>query len=232
MRLDKFICHSTGLSRQQAQRTIRNGSVSVNQCVLKKPDQRIASTDCVLLDGETIFLPQPSYLMLHKPAGYVCANRDSEHPVVLDLLHGIPKEKLQIAGRLDIDTTGLVLITDDGEWNHRVTSPTSHCRKTYCVTLDQPLTDTAAEQLRTGVLLSGEKKLTAAAELSFENDQAERVRISIHEGKYHQVKRMFAAVGNHVVSLHRESIGTIKLDSSMAPGEYRKLTPEEIASIG
>ena len=232
IRLDKFICHSTGLSRPQVQRMVRAGSVSVNNVLIKKPDQKIYDTDAVLLDGEAVSLPQPRYLMLHKPAGYICANSDSEHPVVLDLLDEIETDNLQIAGRLDIDTTGLVLITDDGAWNHRVTAPTRLCRKTYCVTLHEPLTVDALEKLRAGVLLSGEKKPTQPADLVFIDEQANRIRLSIHEGKYHQVKRMFAAVGNHVIALHRESIGDIVLDESLILGQYRPLTSVEIASIG
>ena len=103
IRLDKFICHSTGFSRPQVQRMIRAGSVSVNNVLMKKADQKIFETDAVMLDGEAVSLPKPRYLMLHKPAGYVCANSDSEHPVVLDLLNEIEKENLQIAGRLDIE---------------------------------------------------------------------------------------------------------------------------------
>ena len=229
IRLDKFICHSTGRSRPQVQRLVRAGSVSVNNILIKKPDQKILDTDVVTLDGEVVLLPQPRYFMLHKPAGYVCANRDSEHPVVLDLINEDGIEDLQIAGRLDIDTTGLVLITDDGAWNHRVTAPTRLCRKTYCVTLHDPLTLDAAEKLRSGVLLSGEKKPTLPAELFFIDDKC--IRLSIHEGKYHQVKRMFAAVGKHVVALHRESIGNIVLDELLMPGQYRPLTSIEIASV-
>jgi 16S rRNA pseudouridine516 synthase len=231
MRLDKFICHSTGLPRQQVQRMVRAGNVLVNGALVKKADHKLVETDVVKIDGETVFLPQPRYLMLHKPTGYVCANSDSEHPVVLDLLNEEDIEDLQIAGRLDIDTTGLVLITDDGAWNHRVTAPSRLCSKTYCVTLDEPLTIDAAEKLRSGVLLSGEKKPTQPAELFFIDNQCNSVRLSIREGKYHQVKRMFAAVGNHVVALHRESIGDIVLDSSLMPGQYRPLTSVEIASV-
>ena len=210
---------------------VRAGSVSVNNVLIKKADQKILATDVVTLDGETVSLPQSRYLMLHKPAGYVCANRDGEHPVVLDLLNEGGIEDLQIAGRLDIDATGLVLITDDGAWNHRVTAPMRLCRKTYCVTLHEPLAVDAAEKLRSGILLSGEKKSTLPAELSFIDDQSDRVRLSIREGKYHQVKRMFAAVGNHVIALHRESIGDIFLDTSLMPGQYRPLTSIEIASV-
>lgn len=231
MRLDKFICHSTGLSRQQIQRMVRAGDVQVNDALIKKTDHKLSAMDVVKLDGKIIELPKLRYFMLHKPAGYVCANRDSEHPVVLDLLHEDGIEQLQIAGRLDIDTTGLVLITDDGAWNHRVTAPSRLCSKTYRVALYAPLTEESAAQLRSGVLLSGEKKLTVPAELSFIDNRYDHVRLSIHEGKYHQVKRMFAAVGNHVVALHRERIGDILLDASLASGQYRVLTQEEIASV-
>ncbi|HQQ75504.1 MAG TPA: pseudouridine synthase [Pseudomonadales bacterium] len=231
MRLDKFICHSTGLSRQQVQRIVRSGDVLVNDVVVKKSDKKIIESDVVKLDGDIISLPVPRYLMLYKPAGYVCANSDSEHPVVLDLLHEERAEQWQIAGRLDLDTTGLVLLTDDGAWNHRVTAPASGCCKTYSVTLDAPLSISAAEQLRSGVLLSGEKKLTQPAQLSFMDDQGISVCLSVSEGKYHQVKRMFAAVGYHVVALHRESIGDIVLDPTLLPGQYRALTLLEIESV-
>lgn len=232
VRLDKFICHSTGLSRQQVQRMIRSGVALVNDVIVKKPDHKLTAADVVKLDSEILSLPAQRYLMLNKPAGYVCANSDSEHPVVLDLLDESGIDKLQIAGRLDIDTTGLVLITDDGAWNHRVTAPVSLCRKTYCVTLSEPLTIDAAEQLREGVLLSGEKNLTRPAALSFMDNQNDRIRLTISEGKYHQVKRMFAAVGSHVVALHRESVGNIMLDGSLLPGQYRPLTPAEVAGVG
>lgn len=231
MRLDKFICHSTGLSRQQVQRIVRSGDVLINDVVVKKTDKKIIESDVVKLDGDIISLPVPRYLMLHKPAGYVCANSDSEHPVVLDLLHENFAAQWQIAGRLDLDTTGLVLITDDGAWNHRVTAPASGCCKMYVVTLDTPLTVSAAEKLKSGVLLSGEKKPTQPAQLSCIDDQCLCVCLSIYEGKYHQVKRMFAAVGYHVVALHRESIGDIVLDPALLPGQYRDLTPLEIASV-
>ncbi|WP_049097636.1 16S rRNA pseudouridine(516) synthase RsuA, partial [Klebsiella michiganensis] len=134
------------------------------------------------------------------------------------------------AGRLDIDTTGLVLMTDDGQWSHRITSPRHHCEKTYLVTLENPLDESTAEQFAKGVQLHNEKDLTKPAVLEVVTPT--EVRLTISEGRYHQVKRMFAAVGNHVVGLHRERIGDIALDASLAPGEYRPLTAEEIASVG
>ncbi len=174
---------------------------------------------------------QPRYFMLHKPAGYICANRDGHHPVALDLIHEQRRDSLQIVGRLDIDTTGLVLLTDDGQWNHRITAPASQCAKSYCVELAQPITDSAAKQLCDGVQLEGEKKLTKPAQLAVIDTEGRQVRLVIQEGKYHQVKRMLAAVGNHVVSLHRESVGNVVLDAALVAGDYRALTAAEVASI-
>lgn len=232
MRLDRWISNYTGLSRQDVRRALKAQQISVNGALATAADQPVSEADTVLLAGDRICAPQPRYFMLHKPAGYVCANSDSEHPVVLDLLDEDNKHSLQIAGRLDLDTTGLVLITDDGTWNHRVTAPSRKCRKTYRVILDAPLHDEAADKLRTGVLLQNEKKPTQSAGLDFVDDNDRRtVLLSIHEGKYHQVKRMLAAVGYHVVALHREQVGDITLDATLPLGAYRPLTPAEIASV-
>ena len=168
--------------------------------------------------------------MLNKPEGYVCSTDDPDHPTVLYFLDEPVAHKLHAAGRLDIDTTGLVLMTDDGQWSHRITSPRHHCEKTYRVTLESPVSDDTAEQFAKGVQLHNEKDLTKPAVLEILTPTD--VRLTISEGRYHQVKRMFAAVGNHVVGLHRERIGAIELDPDLAPGEYRPLTEEEIASVG
>lgn len=229
MRLDKYISHATGMSRQQVHKAVRGGEVTVNGNTVRKADTQLAENDNVQLDGVTVVPRQPRYFMLHKPAGYVCANTDGNHPVVLDLLDEDWLDDLQIAGRLDIDTTGLVLLTDDGQWNHRMTAPARECGKRYRVTLQYPLSDDAAEQLRHGVLLREERKLTRPAVLAFVDCERTTVLLTVHEGKYHQVKRMFAAVGNHVQALHRESIGHIVLDTALAPGDYRPLTAAEIA---
>jgi 16S rRNA pseudouridine516 synthase len=167
--------------------------------------------------------------MLHKPIGYVSATVDSDHPTVLDLLDEPNKQALHIAGRLDIDTTGLVLITDDGQWSHRVMSPRHECQKTYHVILAAALVPDAEERLQAGILLNSEKQLTKPAML--ERLNSNEVRLTISEGKYHQVKRTFAALDNRVTDLHRERIGAITLDQSLAPGAYRALTEAEINSF-
>ncbi len=229
MRLDKFLSQNSDSSRSLIQQAIKAGRVSVNGAIAKKGDQKLLGDEIILLDEKVVEAFKTRYLMLHKPVGYVCANSDSEHPVVVDLIRLPRWQELQIVGRLDIDTTGLVLLTDDGQWNHRITSPRHECEKIYRVTTANPISKETAELFSVGVQLHGEKSPTRPAQL--EMISSHEARLQIHEGKYHQVKRMFAAVGNHVVALHRESIGLIQLDPVLAPGEYRPLTTAEIESV-
>jgi 16S rRNA pseudouridine516 synthase len=168
--------------------------------------------------------------MLNKPQGVVCANSDAEHPTVFDLidtrtLHPSLRHQLQIAGRLDIDTTGLVLITSDGAWNHAITSPNKVLGKRYRVTTSDPISPEAPALFAQGLLLKQESKLTKPAKLTLLNSH--HALLEITEGKYHQVKRMFAAIGNKVIALHREAIGTITLDTALAPSQFRPLTANE-----
>lgn len=230
MRLDKFIGANTHYSRSQIQLLVRQGAVTVNGEMAAKPNQQISDIDAVHLDGKLIAMRVPRYLMLHKPVGYVCANTDNEHPTVLDLLDEPFKDELQIAGRLDVDTTGLVLITDDGNWNHKVTSPRHEHHKTYMVTTADPIPESAIALFEAGLMLHGESKVTLPAQL--EIIDLNFARLKICEGKYHQVKRMFAAIGNRVVALHREAIGDIALSGQLPSGGYRSLTREEINSFG
>ena len=229
MRLDKYIADTTDLSRALVKLALRNKRVMVNGVQIKDAGLHIAQTDTVQLDGVALSPVGPRYFMLHKPLGYICATIDNDHPTVLDLLDEPNKKILHIAGRLDIDTTGLVLITDDGPWNHRVTSPRHECQKTYRATLANALVSDAEGKLQAGLLLNSETQLTKPATL--ERLSSNEVRLTISEGKYHQVKRMFAALDNRVTELHRERIGAITLDASLAVGEYRPLSEAEIQSI-
>ena len=195
----------------------------------------IGDDDCVLLDGEPIIEPSPIYWMLNKPTGVVCANKDSEHPTVFDLMNtsSLPhalRDKLQIAGRLDRETTGLVLITSDGDWNHRVTSPNKSLGKRYRVMLADELRHDAIKIIEEGILLRNEKAPCKPAKLT--QIASHECLLEITEGKYHQVKRMFAATNNRVVALHREAIAGITLDSTLQHGEHRTLSSEEIHFIG
>ncbi|KAA1162983.1 16S rRNA pseudouridine(516) synthase RsuA [Pseudoalteromonas sp. B28] len=225
-RLDKFISHLAEIPRTQARASIKRKEVSVNGEVITSHNFQLAQQDEVLHQGTPLVFLGKRYYMLNKPVGYVCANSDELHKTVFDLLDEPNMSDFHVAGRLDIDTTGLVIITNDGDWSHKITSPKSNKFKTYLVETQEPITDEALEQLRTGVMLHNEKDLTRPA-------IAERLanyglRLSISEGKYHQVKRMLYAVDNKVVELHREQIAGITLDENLASGEYRLLTPEEI----
>lgn len=229
MRLDKFICDCTGLTRTQAGKSIRQGLVSINGELVKQAARQVSVTDQVELDGEPLQLIGPRYIMLHKPAGYVCANDDPEHPIVFTLLDEPLVERLHTVGRLDLDTTGLLLLTDDGQWSHRLTSPKHHVAKTYRVWTADPIPADAIAQFAAGVMLRGEKELTKPAQL--ELVATHEALLTIHEGRYHQVKRMFAAIGNKVERLHRERIGALQLPADLAEGEYRSLSERELQTL-
>ncbi|KAA5949801.1 16S rRNA pseudouridine(516) synthase RsuA [Pantoea sp. Bo_2] len=231
MRLDKFISQQLEISRAIAHREIRGQRVTVNGEVVRDTAFKLLPDHEVAYDGNVLqMLTGPRYFMLNKPQGYVCSTDDPDHPTILYFIEEPMSFKLHAAGRLDIDTTGLVLLTDDGQWSHRITSPRHHCEKTYRVTLESPIGDDTAAQFIAGVQLHNEKSLTKPAQL--EVITPTDVRLTLSEGRYHQVKRMFAAVGNRVIELHRERIGDIALDDDLEPGEYRALSEDEIASIG
>lgn len=233
MRLDRYVANASTLSRSEVHRLIRAGDILVNG-VTARSNTAVAESDTVTLYGDEVMPARHVYIALHKPAGYICATSDANHPTVLDLLGDSqtalhPNEPLQVVGRLDIDTTGLVLITTDGQWNHRITSPNGNCHKLYQVNLAQPITEADINTLEQGVLLRSETKPTRPCVIHALSPT--QVTIELQEGKYHQVKRMFAAVGNRVTHLHRTTIGGIVLDPTLAAGEFRALTAAEIASI-
>lgn len=230
MRLDKFLSQQLGVSRALVARELRAKRVTVDGEVVKSGALKLTPEQRVEFDGNVLEqITGFRYFMLNKPQGYVCSTDDPDHPTVLYFLEEPVAYKLHAAGRLDIDTTGLVLMTDDGQWSHRITSPKHHCEKTYLVRLESPLAEDTAAQFLAGVQLHNEESLTKPAQLEQVEDNL--VRLTISEGRYHQVKRMFAAVGNRVVELHRERIGEIAMDEDLEPGEYRRLTAEEIASV-
>ncbi|MGN1394016.1 MAG: 16S rRNA pseudouridine(516) synthase RsuA [Succinivibrionaceae bacterium] len=228
MRLDKCITVNYGYSRKEASKIIRKGIVKVNGNVVKDSAFRVSEKDLVTCDGDDLIVitaKHKRYFALYKPTGYVCANEDSLNPIVFSLLERDIVSGLFCVGRLDLDTEGLLLITDDGDWAHRITSPKHHCEKTYEVTLAEPCADDVIEIFNKGILLNNEKHLTKPARLKIITSTL--VHLTISEGKYHQVKRMFAAVGNKVIALKRLSIGSITLDN-LEVGAYRELTQEEI----
>lgn len=184
---------------------------------------QVHENNCVLWQGQRLKLREFRYIAIHKPPNTICSNIDEAYPSVFTGLSIDRISELHIVGRLDVDTTGLVLATDNGRWSFNIITPASQCPKTYRVGLSRPITPDAIQRLSDGLLLQGESQPTQQV-LS-----PQEVLLSITEGKYHQVKRMFAAAGNRVVSLHREQIGAVSLD--IAQGEWRYLTADEVASF-
>ena len=227
---DKFLCESTELTRSEAKKVLRAGLVSCDGQIVKNSGFKVEPDSCVEVEGRRVEPVGFRYIMLHKPLDCICSTvGDDMYPSVLELIDVDKHDRLRIAGRLDADTTGLLLITDDGQWSHKITSPRKECGKRYRVELADPLEESAIEQFSAGVKLDGERKLTLPAQLDLLSPY--EALLTIHEGKYHQVKRMFAALGNRVTALHREQIGHIELDEFLEPGEWRYLTSEEIESI-
>lgn len=230
MRLDKFLAETTALTRSQAGKALRAGLVTVNGEIEKNSAAKISESDEIHYDGERLsWVETGQYFMLYKPQGFVCSHDDGEYPTVFSFFDYPLNSRLHCAGRLDVDTTGLVLLTDDGQWSHRITSPKHHCEKTYLVTLADPIEDYYATEFASGILLRGEKTPTLPAELEILDDY--NANLTIREGRYHQVKRMFAALGNKVVGLHRWRIGDIVLDEALQEGEARPLTTDEQAGF-
>ena len=256
MRLDKFICKSTELTRTEAKKLLKSGDVRVNGEIAKNSAMQVHENNTVTIDEQRLTARTSRYFMLHKMVDSICSNVDEVYPSVLHFIDVDKAFDLHIAGRLDADTTGLLLVTDDGRWSHNVISPKKDCQKTYRVWLRNPISQTDSAELiaqfKHGIQLQGESTLTRPAilvlvqrdtieetpvkeEISVNKEKNNRsypgnneVLLTITEGKYHQVKRMFAAVGNRVIGLHREQIGGLTL-GDLAPGEWRALTTEEIA---
>lgn len=231
MRLDKFLSEQNISTRSLLKKDIKKGLVTVNGEVAKKPEQHIdPASDVVTYNGKVIGYEPFRYLMLNKPAGVVSATEDNRDKTVIDLVSPELRKDLFPVGRLDKDTEGLLLLTNDGRLAHQLLSPKKHVDKTYFVKLAKELTKDAAKQLKAGVDI-GEKNLTLPAKISVENCEEKEAYITIQEGKFHQVKRMFQAVDNEVLYLKRISMGTLVLDEQLSLGEYRPLTEEELEKL-
>lgn len=227
MRLDKFICKSTSLTRAQARAVIVAGEVSVNTHIARDESKQVHENNHIVLNGQVLVTRPFRYLMLHKPINTLSSNVDGDHPSIFNHIDIDNPDELHIVGRLDADTTGLVLITDDGRWSFDIIRPQKQCRKTYRVTLRDAIAPDVAKRFLQGIQLQGESSLTLPAYVTAVSDK--EALLTITEGRYHQVKRMFAAVGNRVQALHREKIGTVSLDVPV--GEWRYLTIDEIVSF-
>ncbi|MBQ8624011.1 MAG: rRNA pseudouridine synthase [Oscillospiraceae bacterium] len=230
-RLDKFISNQCfDISRSGVKDLVKKGKVTVNGKVVKKADEKIdAESDEICVFGKRIVYKKHLYIMLNKPAGVVCATRDGLSPTVLALLPDeLKREGLFPAGRLDKDTEGFVLITSDGDLAHKMLAPKSHVPKLYYVRLEMPLAKNAENEFKTGMtLLDGTSCLPAELERINEKE----CFVTLHEGMFHQVKRMFEALGNKVTYLKRVKIGGVDLDGGLALGEVRELTPSEVEKL-
>ncbi len=229
MRLDKFISQNLGCTRKETKQLLRQKLIEVDGSTLCTANQQVDESNHITFRGRTLHTPGPLYFMLNKPEGVICATKDSRHPTVLDLLDEPRVQTLHPVGRLDIDTTGLVLLTNDGQWSHGVTSPKRHKIKRYRAHLAEPLIEGVEKKFAAGIMLKGEHKRTLPAQLK--RITATEVELSIAEGRYHQVKRMFAAMENAVTALHRLSIGPLNLDDELPEGHYRPLNRHEIESL-
>ncbi|WP_278938090.1 pseudouridine synthase [Pseudomonas helleri] len=227
MRVDRFLSNLPQFNRQQARLLLIEKRVRVDGQIVSDPHHDIREFSRIELDEHVLQAGKPArYFMLHKPPGCVSATQDPEHPTVLDLLNEDDKHDLHIAGRLDFNTSGLMLITNDGHWSRHLTQPQTKLPKVYYVETEQDITDAYITRFEQGVYFAYEDLTTLPATLELLGPRS--ARLSIIEGRYHQVKRMFGYFDNKVVRLHRESIGPLMLDSRLAPGEYRALTPEEV----
>lgn len=232
IRLDKYLCEMEAGTRSEVKAFIKKGRVTVNGEAAKSPEQKVDETkDTVTLDGHSFSYQKYFYYMLHKPAGVVTAVRDHHDQTVLDLLVDAPGKDLSPVGRLDKDTEGLLLITNDGALAHRLLSPVKHVPKTYLVHTKKPVTSQMCEKLEAGVEI-GDETPTAPAKTKLLSDTDCELLLTITEGRFHQVKRMLLAVGNEVVYLKRLSMGALVLDETLSKGSWRALTEEEKAQLG
>lgn len=234
MRLDKYLAEMGVGTRQEVKKQIRQGKVTVNGTVVKAADTKIDETcDEVTIGGLNISYVSYEYYMLNKPGGVVSATEDRRDTTVIDLIKDKKRKDLFPVGRLDKDTEGLLLITNDGDLAHRLLAPKKHVDKVYYAKIDGMVTEEDIKRFAEGIDIGAEEEeMTRPAKLDIMKSAEEsEIRLTIHEGKFHQVKRMFLAVGKEVTYLKRERMGTLCLDENLKPGEYRLLTEEEIENV-
>ena len=229
LRLDRWLVTLGVGSRSEMQKLIRKGGVKVNGAMVKDPGQQVDENTAELtVNGAAVDGRLTRHVMLHKPAGLRTAARDKKQPTVMDLLPDVYNAiGCMPVGRLDKDTTGLLFLTTDGELNHRLLSPGRHVDKTYLAEVDGPLDASHVAAFAEGLHLSDFDAQPAKLEII----APQTGRVTVHEGKFHQIKRMFTAVGREVTKLHRETFGSLTLDPNLPEGQWRELTDEELASL-
>lgn len=232
-RLDKLIALNCNVSRKEARKLIKDAAVCVNSKVILRAEELVdPEVDDISVKGFNFTAKEHIYIMLNKPAGVISATCDPKKKTVIDIIPDrLKRRSLFPVGRLDRDTTGLLIITDDGAFAHRVMSPSHHVFKTYEAVLSLPLSGSDIEKLESGITLGDGTECLPAKVKAFTKNGLPAAEIKIREGKYHQVKRMFHALGNNVEQLRRIQIGALKLDSALCEGECRELTKEEALSV-
>lgn len=230
MRVDRFLSNLPQFNRQQVRLLLVKRRVLVDGVAVADSQHPVSEFSRVEVDGLVLQAGRAArYFMLHKPMGCVSATVDPQHPTVLDLLDEPDKHELHIAGRLDFNTSGLMLITNDGQWSRRLTQPGSKLPKVYYVETQDPIEPHYADTFAAGIYFGFENLTTLPAQLALLSSHS--AHLTLVEGRYHQVKRMFGFFQNKVTRLHRESVGELRLDEQLAPGQYRPLTAEEIQPI-
>ncbi len=232
IRLDKYLADMGAGTRSEVKQYLKKGLVTVNGQPEKRPERKIEEReDAVCFRGEPVVYARYAYLMFHKPAGCVTATRDSVHKTVLDYLEGASVKELFPVGRLDIDTEGLLLLTNDGPLCHALLAPGRHVEKTYFARVEGAVTEADILRFAEGLDIGDDKPAAPADLRILSSGEFSEILLTITEGRFHQVKRMFAAVGKRVVYLKRLSMGPLHLDETLRPGEYRALTEQEIAAL-
>lgn len=232
LRLDKLLAAVGAGTRSEVKNLVRKGQVTVNGEICKKADRKIdADSDCVTVNGREVSYSKYEYHLLHKPSGCVSATKDNVHQTVMDYIVSDRKGELFPVGRLDIDTEGLLLITNDGELAHQLLSPGRHVQKTYYARISGKVTQEDADAFAQGVDIGEEKPTLPASLRILTSGETSEIELTICEGKFHQVKRMFQAVGKEVIYLKRISMGTLALEETLPAGESRRLTQTEIEKL-
>jgi len=229
MRLDRFLSKHSTHSNKTIRLKLATGAVELAGFPVADGAITVDEFSPVILDGQSLQQREPLYLMLHKPTGCVSATKDLQHRTVVDLLDHPRKSKLHIAGRLDFNTTGLLLLTNHGSWSKRLTLKHSGLAKVYRVTTEHPIPESAISRFADGFYFATENITTLPAKLEILTSHS--ARLTLVEGRYHQVKRMFGRLNNKVLALHRDSMAGIALDPALQPGEWRALTAGEIARV-
>jgi 16S rRNA pseudouridine516 synthase len=233
MRLDKLLAHHGLGTRKEVKKYIRKGMVLVNQEVIKKDDFKVDEyLDEVVFEGQVVKYQKYIYIMLNKPAGYICATEDQVHATVLELIHGYENYDLFPVGRLDKDTEGLLLISNDGDFAHKLMAPNRHHSKVYYASIEGVVTDVDIQKFKDGITIdTGYTCKESFLKVLSATDSTCNIEVEVFEGKFHQVKKMFVAIGKQVAYLKRIRIRHLELDETLKLGEFRELSDNEIFDL-